>query len=72
MSSIRTSFYKAYGMVSHNILASQLERYVFGGWTVRWIKKWLDGNIQTVTVKGSMSKCKPVMSGVPQCPNGNQ
>jgi len=34
--------------------------------TVRWMRNWLDGSIQMVTVNGSMSTWRSVMSDVPQ------
>ncbi|PKU28154.1 rna-directed dna polymerase from mobile element jockey-like [Limosa lapponica baueri] len=66
MDIIYMDFCKAFDTVPHNIPVSKLKRYELDGWTVWWIRNWLDERIQRVGVNGSMFRIRGVTSDFPQ------
>jgi len=52
---ISLNFSQAFDTVPHHILLFKLEICGFNEWTVRWMKNWLQDQIQRVVVNGSVS-----------------
>ena len=63
---IYLDFRKAFDLVPHNRLLHKLEIYGVSGKLLAWIRSFLSGRTQRVTVGGCQSDTVPVTSGVPQ------
>ena len=57
---------KAFDTVPHCCLIGKLEAYGIDGSLLSWIFSFLMGHTQKVSVNGSLSSSKPVLSGIPQ------
>ena len=63
---ILLDFSKAFDTVPHLRLSAKLSYYGISGPTLSWIESFLSGRTQAVSVNGSHSSLKNVISGVPQ------
>ncbi len=59
-------FAKAFDKVRHNLLLTKLHKFGIRGELLCWLKDYLSGRHQRVTVLGETSGLVPVLSGVPQ------
>ena len=58
--------FKAFDTVPHNILMEKLAAHGLDGYTLCWVKRWLDGRAQRVVVNRVKSSWRPVMNSVPR------
>ncbi|CAM4552508.1 unnamed protein product [Caretta caretta] len=63
---IYLDFNKAFDTVPQGELLAKLENMGINMKIERWIRNWLKGRLQRVTLKGELSDWKEVTSGVPQ------
>ena len=56
-------FSKAFDTVSHSILLEKPDAYDLDGYTLCWVKNWLDGQAQRAVANGVKHSWQPVTSG---------
>jgi hypothetical protein len=59
-------FSKAFDLVSHSILLKKLERYGIRGETLQFLRSYFSNRKQYVSINGTDSNVKRIVSGVPQ------
>ena len=57
---------KAFDTVDHSKMLQKLREFGFSGSVLLWLKNYLSGRFQRVTVHGATSQSLPITSGVPQ------
>ena len=57
---------KAFDTVDHSKMLQKLREFGFSGSVLLWLKNYLSGRSQRVTVHGATSQSLPITSGVPQ------
>ena len=62
----RLDFQKAFDKVSHYKLLQKLQDIGIGGKLLKWIRNWILGRKQRVSINGTYSSWVEVTSGVPQ------
>lgn len=63
---VYTDLSSAFDRVDHDILLQKLEGFGLHGSLLAWFDSYLRGRVQTVVLKGFMSRQYPAYSGVPQ------
>jgi hypothetical protein len=63
---IYLDFQKAFDKVPHRRLLHKVSKLGIGGNALRWLRSWLTGRKQRVSIGQAMSEWAPVTSGVPQ------
>ena len=63
---ILPDFSKGFDKVAHEKLVLKLHQYGIRGYTLNWIKDFLDNRKQTVVINGINSDEVPASTGVPQ------